>query len=283
MIRLLRDFRLIPVVLMAAIALFTLKVLGIAFDGGYTLTGLDSAAGDSALEPPRTTAAAAAQRGGKSLAHKSWAQEMLGYPDITGAVAAKKEGEGDADKNAKAEQAKKQPVEPKPGPNGTVVPLNNGGERPQSPAERAILERLTERRQELDARTRELDIRESLLKAAEKRMEAKLAELKDLESRVASASKKREEAEAANFKSLVIMYENMKAKDAAKIFDRLEMPVLIQVASQVNPRRMSDIMAQMMPEAAERLTVELANRANGGDRGQTPADLPKIEGRPAGN
>jgi flagellar motility protein MotE (MotC chaperone) len=75
----------------------------------------------------------------------------------------------------------------------------------------------------------------------------------------------------------------MKAKDAAKIFDRLEMSVLIQVASQVNPRRMSDIMAQMMPEAAERLTVELANRANGGDRSQTPADLPKIEGRPAGN
>jgi flagellar motility protein MotE (MotC chaperone) len=278
MIRLFRDFRLIPVVLVAAIGLFTLKVLGIAFDGGYTLTGLDSEAGDSALEPPRTTAAAAAQRGGKS-----WAQEMLGYPDITGAVAAKKEGEGDADKNAKAEQAKKQPIEPKPGPNGTVIPLANGGERPQSPAERAILERLTERRQELDARTRELDIRESLLKAAEKRMEAKLAELKELESRVASASKKREEAEAANFKSLVVMYENMKAKDAAKIFDRLEMPVLIQVASQVNPRRMSDIMAQMMPEAAERLTVELANRANGADRGQTPADLPKIEGRPTGN
>jgi len=45
---------------------------------------------------------------------------------------------------------------------------------------------------------------------------------------------------------------------------------------------MSDIMAQMMPEAAERLTVELANRANGADRGQ-PADLPKIEGRPSGN
>jgi flagellar motility protein MotE (MotC chaperone) len=279
MIRLFRDFRLIPVVLAAAIALFTLKVLGIAFDGGYTLTGLDREAGETALNPPRTTAAASAPRGGKS-----WAQEMFGYPDITGAVAAKKkEGESDADKNAKAEAANKQPVEPKPGPNGTVIPLTNGGERPQSPAERAILERLTERRQELDARTRELDIRESLLKAAEKRMEAKLAELKEVEGRVASASKKREEAEAANFKSLVVMYENMKAKDAAKIFDRLEMSVLIQVASQVNPRRMSDIMAQMMPEAAERLTVELANRANGVDRSQTPADLPKIEGRPAGN
>jgi flagellar motility protein MotE (MotC chaperone) len=57
------------------------------------------------------------------------------------------------------------------------------------------------------------------------------------------------------------------------------MRVLIEVASQLNPRRMSDIMAQMQPEAAERLTIELAARAkeSGGN------DLPKIEGRQAGN
>ncbi len=33
----------------------------------------------------------------------------------------------------------------------------------------------------------------------------------------------KDESEAARFKSLVTMYENMKAKDAAKIFDRLDM------------------------------------------------------------
>jgi len=67
---------------------------------------------------------------------------------------------------------------------------------------------------------------------------------------------------------------------AAKIFDRLDMRVLIEVASQINPRRMSDIMAQMTPEAAERLTIELANRAKESGPG---SDLPKIEGRQAGN
>ena len=70
------------------------------------------------------------------------------------------------------------------------------------------------------------------------------------------------------------------AKDAAKIFDRLDMRVLIEVASQINPRRMSDIMAQMQPEAAERLTIELAARAKESGTGN---DLPKIEGRQAGN
>jgi hypothetical protein len=33
----------------------------------------------------------------------------------------------------------------------------------------------------------------------------------------------------------------------------------------------------MQPEAAERLTVELARRASGGDKNQ--AELPKIEGK----
>ena len=37
----------------------------------------------------------------------------------------------------------------------------------------------------------------------------------------------------------------------------------------------------MTPEAAERLTVELAVRG-GNDRGLNPSSLPKIEGRPAG-
>ena len=40
MTRLLRDFRLIPVVLIAISALFVLKSFGLIFDGGYTLVDL---------------------------------------------------------------------------------------------------------------------------------------------------------------------------------------------------------------------------------------------------
>ena len=54
------------------------------------------------------------------------------------------------------------------------------------------------------------------------------------------------------------------------------------VASKINPRTMAAIMAQMSPEAAERLTVELASRGNGADKAQNAADLPKIEGKPGG-
>jgi flagellar motility protein MotE (MotC chaperone) len=74
------------------------------------------------------------------------------------------------------------------------------------------------------------------------------------------------------------MYENMKPKDAAKVFDRLEMPVLYEIASQIAPRKMSDILGLMSTEAAERLTTEMARRA-GPDKSASAADLPKIEGK----
>ena len=75
------------------------------------------------------------------------------------------------------------------------------------------------------------------------------------------------------------MYENMKARDAAKIFDGLDMDVLIKVVSMINPRNMADIMAQMSPPIAERLTVELATRAERPAKdGST--QLPKIKGTP---
>jgi flagellar motility protein MotE (MotC chaperone) len=46
---------------------------------------------------------------------------------------------------------------------------------------------------------------------------------------------------------------------------------------------MSEILAQMTPDNAERLTVELANRASAKPKTQVPDQLPKIEGKPTAN
>jgi flagellar motility protein MotE (MotC chaperone) len=50
---------------------------------------------------------------------------------------------------------------------------------------------------------------------------------------------------------------------------------------EINPRRMSDILAQMAPENAQRLTVELAARS--AQDSPQAADLPKIQGKPNAN
>ena len=89
--------------------------------------------------------------------------------------------------------------------------------------------------------------------------------------------------EAQRFKSIVSMYENMKSKDAARIFDRLDMKILVDVSTQINPRKMSEILGQMSSDSAERLTVELANRASAQPKTANPDQLPKIEGKPSEN
>jgi flagellar motility protein MotE (MotC chaperone) len=245
----LRDIRVIPVVLIAVAGLAVLKVAGLLIDGGYVFD----------YQP--------------GSIKRSWAQESFNFPtgktdpgDITGSVQEKSKEEA-AKPAATPEIAK---------PNGSVLLPEQS--QPVSPSERAILERLQSRRQELEARAREIDIRESLLKAAEKRIESRVEELKAIESRISTATEQKSEADAARFKGIITMYEGMKPKDAAKVFDRLDMPVLIQIASQIAPRKMSDILGQMQTEAAERLTVELARRA-GPDQSASAADLPKIEGK----
>jgi len=289
-----RELRLIPVVLLATTSLAALKLMGLLLDGGYLLNDVDAAAMDRPIHVERdiTTGAVTVVDNKISMPQSdpSWARQMLGYPDVTGSAAAERQVARNAERGAPRDgeptgnsggghSDKPPPAKPEKPPDGKVVQLDT--KPAPSPSERAILERLQERRQELDTRGREIELRENLLKAAEKKYEAHANELRDQEANAPAALQKKEEAEAARLKNIVTMYENMKAKDAARIFDRLEMRILVEVASKINPRRMSDILGQMSSEAAERLTVELANRATASAERNTDAgNLPKIEGVP---
>ena len=250
-----RDIRVIPVVMVAIFGFAVLKIAGLVIDGGYVFD-----------YSPQAT-------------RKSWAQDTFNFPtgradpgDITGSVEERRKRKKEEPPKPEAPAA-----EPSKPPEGLVT-LPPEGQAPVSASERAILERLQSRRQELEARAREIDIRESLLKAAEKKAESRVEELKGIESRISTATEQKTEADAARFKGIITMYESMKPKDAAKVFDRLEMSVLYQIASQIAPRKMSDILGLMSPEAAERLTTEMARRASS-DQSASAAELPKIEGK----
>jgi flagellar motility protein MotE (MotC chaperone) len=288
-----RDIRLIPIVLIATISLFALKVSGLMFDGGYTLaerlqgrdkSGLQITTRESIPDHPKIVVVDQRVKPDQG-APKSWAQEMFNYNesgkrenverDVTGSVGASEPKTA----GPPLKTSSKAPDPPKLEVAGASIPMEQG--RVNSPGERAVLERLQDRRHELDSRNRELEMRESLLKATEKRLDAKVNELKDMETRVNAATEAREKADAQRLKSIVSMYENMKPKEAARIFDRLDLKILVDVSTAMNPRTMSAILAQMQPEAAERLTVELANRS-GVQSSAAPDQLPKIEGRPNG-
>lgn len=148
-------------------------------------------------------------------------------------------------------------------------------------SEIAVLQKLAERRKLLEQRERELEMRESLLKATEGKIEKRIGDLKTIEESIGTAAKAKEEEKSKEIADLVKMYEAMKPKDAARVFDRLEVKLLTDIARQMNPKKLADVVAKMGAEQAEKLTVELANRRQQEAPApqQTVRELPKIEGR----
>ncbi len=307
-----RRVRLLPVVVVAASALLTLKTIGLATNGGYVLIQPAKAAGDGseALAEPQTlttgptvadTAPLVTDRaptaGGPAAGHGSDGEDTdtatrVSVPetDLTQfdlaaqSVAAASAGmtppavgiecpsleptvvgdEGGSDSDAA-------PIAPPRlvgidctaegdalprivDPTGAQVPLA----APGAPTEQALLARLAERRSQLDAYAEELDLRAALVEAAEQRIEERMTTMQSIEHQIASLVEQRQAAESELVAGVVTMYENMRPRDAAAIFDQLDMSVLVPIAKAMPPRKMAPIMAQMQPARAQELTVRLA-------------------------
>jgi flagellar motility protein MotE (MotC chaperone) len=129
---------------------------------------------------------------------------------------------------------------------------------PVTDAERAVLLDLRQRRQELDGRDTALAARESVLAAAEQKVSARVAELLALQKKLEALDAARKEREDASWQGLVKLYEAMKPRDAAAIFNDLDMPVLLQVIDRMKEAKAAPVLAAMQPDKARDLTEKLA-------------------------
>lgn len=123
-----------------------------------------------------------------------------------------------------------------------------------------LLQSLAERRRELEERERTLVQREGLLAAAEHRIEKKISELNGIKSEIEGLIKKYDEQEEQQLSSLVKIYETMKPKDAARIFDELDMDILLQVIQRMKASKTAPVLAKMTPERAKEVTARIAER-----------------------
>lgn len=249
------NLRLIPVLVLAASALLVLKLLGLAVDGGTSVT-----AGVSV---------AMAQQAADTAAAPADAASDTQTPAADTPAA-----------DAPADTAAADPAAVPPLPGGDAPAAPGGLELGGSIAERKVLESLSDRRRELDNREKQFELRQQLMKDTEERLQQKADEIAAIEERIRTLNQEQEKKREDELKDLVLMYESMKAKDAARIFDRLDLDILVRVAKQMKPRKMADIMGRMTPEASERLTVALVTgRKPEEDAVPVVApDLPKIMG-----
>ena len=154
--------------------------------------------------------------------------------------------------------AKAQQPPPPAAPAGNVAA--QAGQIVFTPAELDMLQNLKMRREELDEREREIDLRTNLLAVSERRVEERIAELKVVEGTIRGLLVQYDKQQEEQLAAVVRIYEAMKPKDAANIFNRLQMVVLLEVAERIKERTMAPILAEMDPVVANALTIEMATR-----------------------
>ena len=142
-----------------------------------------------------------------------------------------------------------------PPPVAAVVPA---APTPEQQAERALLEGLRARRTELDSREQALAARAMVLAAAERRLGQRIEEMTALQQQLEATDRAQGEREAAGWRQMVKLYEGMRPRDAAAIFDDLDMAVLVQLVDRMREAKAAPVLGAMKPERARLLTTELA-------------------------
>jgi flagellar motility protein MotE (MotC chaperone) len=153
-----------------------------------------------------------------------------------------------------------QGVDPAKAPGFAAIETDNLNAPSLSSSELKLLKELSKRRQELEKNQDDIEVKQQVLKATENKIDQKMVELKALQTQLEEVMKQYDQKEQGKILSLVKIYENMRPKDAAKIFDELEMPVLLQVVSNMKEIKVAPIIASMHPLKARDLSIELAKQ-----------------------
>lgn len=146
---------------------------------------------------------------------------------------------------------------------------------PAEPApDAAAADALRNRRQALDAREQSLATREALLAVAEQQIDARLNELAALQGRLEQAETAARQREDSHWRSQAKLYEAMRPREAAAVFNELDLPVLVEVVQRMTERKAAPILGAMLPARVRQLTVELARlRAGHVPAGPNPGSL----------
>lgn len=249
-------FRLIPVTIIMASGLLTLKVIEIIESGRQLREELfvsTVAAEDKKEEPAKEAPPPDATQTDKQ-------------PD--------KPTEETAEDTTAEGEHKSAPAETPP----PAAPPKDFTERNPSPftqREVDVLEKLAERREKLDSWEKEIALREKVLEATEARIDQKMVEMEALNKKLEESLTAYRQEEDTKIKSLVKIYESMKPKEAAKIFEELDMNILLLVVDRMSERRVAPILANMSARKAKEVTEELAEQRKLG--GTAASDVPGTE------
>lgn len=126
-----------------------------------------------------------------------------------------------------------------------------------SQSEIAILQDLAKRREELDLKDKEIDKKALQLKITEEEIQKKLEQLQAYEERLRKLMQEYSDKEKEKVMTLVKLYTSMKPKDAARIFNTLDIELSTALLKEMKPSASSAILSQMDAQKARAVTNQL--------------------------
>lgn len=246
--------RLIPATITAALLLMAVKTADIVRGSGALSEALLVSKVEAQQEPPPEAKAEEKKEEPKAEAASDGEEKPESEEKPSEDAKPKEEGHGEKkEEHGDGHGEKKEPENPAVSQN----PPETGG-RHFSAVELELLQNLSRRRDELDRWERNIQIKEAALNATEKRINDKIGQIEAMKKEVAALLTEYNTQEDAKIKGLVKIYESMKPADAARIFDELDIPILLLVIDKMAEKKAAPILAGMDARKAKQITVELA-------------------------
>ncbi len=255
------SVRLLPVLLLVATLVFTLRV-GEVVSGFRDLSGAANAedqkpAADAPKKPgiqldttPIEDDQAAADHGDAPDKKEPDKKDAAASGD-TGSSKDDKKSDPDHKDDKKADPANRK---------GAAWPDPAEMDPDLAAVQNKLLKDLAARREQLDLREKDLMTRDAVIKAAAAELEQKYQELSALRTQLQGLLGDQSEAEIERLKSLVRIYEGMKPTDAARIFNTLDLNILMDVLTRMSERKSAPILAAMDGDRARTVTLMMAQQ-----------------------
>lgn len=129
-----------------------------------------------------------------------------------------------------------------------------------SPEEVQVLQNLRIRHDSVKVLEKDLELKKELLRSIQQDIDNKIIKLEKINTQI--EEKNGSDGATQSYAKLVKIYEGMKPKDAAKIFNELQIPIMINVAHQMQDNKLAAIVSEMTPTKARDLTIALVNINN---------------------
>ena len=130
----------------------------------------------------------------------------------------------------------------------------------QLQSEKKLLQELRQRRKEIEQYNDEMPADKLALESVKQYIDKRLNLLENLQNKLKPQLKNSNKSEEQKIQRLVKVYENMKPKEAAKIFNDLQIGILIEMSLNMKESKLALILADMKPEKVRELTSILATQ-----------------------